>query len=417
MNPRLPLAVLAALLAAPVLAQEAGAPVPDNRRIVTCREGASLSSCADVVRRQGGTVVRELPFIHGLSVDWADARSVVDGPVAASGRAVEAVVDDPEIDWLQGAGAPARGLEVNELQFGDWFRWPRPRPVPTEDPEYLDWGVQRVRAHGAWGRTDGAGVKVAVIDTGVDRDHPDLVGAIAGGYNAVDPAAPQAWDDDQGHGTHVAGTIAAQSNEVGGVGVAPGARIYAVKVLDRRGRGRISTVIAGIAWAAENGMQVANLSLGAPRGEPPLHAAIRAAVNAGVVVVAAAGNSGGAVGFPGGYPEAICVAASDRHDRVASFSSRGPEVDLIAPGVDIRSARKDGGWRNLSGTSMATPHVAGLAALAIANGVPPAGVRQTLVGAASPLRGLNASLQGAGMVDAARMLGCSPMPRGQYSCR
>lgn len=272
----------------------------------------------------------------------------------------------------------------------------------------LTWGVQRLRAPAAWQETEGRGVRVAIIDTGIDTTHPDLVGQVDGGYSAITRSeASGAYQDDNGHGTHVAGTVAALRDGKGVVGVAPQARLYAVKVLDADGSGNLSDVIDGIVWAASNDMQVANMSLGAPFGSETMQRALRFAAGRGMIVVAAAGNSGGSVGFPGAYPEAIAVAASDFQDKLAPFSSRGPEVDFIAPGVDIVSDKMGGGFVSYSGTSMAAPHVAGLAALAVSKGWTglngPDGVKNQLEKAARPVAELTAEQQGAGMIDAGRL--------------
>ena len=176
-------------------------------------------------------------------------------------------------------------------------------------------------------------------------------------------------------------------------------------VLDADGNGGFSDVIAGIEWAASHGIKVANMSLGADEGSEALKRAVTAASKAGLTIVAAAGNSGSAVGFPASYPETIAVAASDIKDGVAEFSSRGPEVDFIAPGVDVKSVKMGGGYVELSGTSMATPHVAGLAALAVARGArTPAALRAALVAAATPLPKLTNELQGRGMINAAKLI-------------
>ena len=272
------------------------------------------------------------------------------------------------------------------------------------------WGIQRVHAASAWPITEGKGVKVAVIDTGIDYTHPELTGQVDGGYSAITKTEnPADYADDNGHGSHVAGTIAAHKDGKGVVGVAPGARLYAVKVLDADGSGNLSDVIDGIVWAAKNHMDVANMSLGAPVDSEAMKRAVRFARGSGVVVVAAAGNSGGSVGFPGAYEDVIAVAASDFQDKLASFSSRGPEVDFIAPGVDILSAKMGGGFASYSGTSMASPHVAGLAALAVSQGYVglngPDGVFAQLKKAATPLatQGLTAEMQGAGMIDAGKL--------------
>ncbi|MDO8757210.1 MAG: S8 family peptidase, partial [Elusimicrobiota bacterium] len=271
------------------------------------------------------------------------------------------------------------------------------------------WGINRVHASAAWPITEGKGVKVAVIDTGIDTSHPDLSGGVDGGYSAITKTEnPADYQDDNGHGTHVAGTVAGKRDGKGVVGVAPKARLYAVKVLDADGSGNLSDVIDGIVWAAKNKMDVANMSLGAPIDSEAMHRAVRFARGSGVVIVAAAGNSGGSVGFPGAYEETIAVAASNFEDKLAGFSSRGPEVDFIAPGVDVLSAKMGGGFASYSGTSMAAPHVAGLAALVVSQGYVglngPDGVFAQLKKAASPLAGgLTAEMQGGGMIDAGKL--------------
>lgn len=272
------------------------------------------------------------------------------------------------------------------------------------------WGINRVHAPAAWEITEGKGVKVAIIDTGIDSSHPELSGKVDGGYSAITKTEnPADYQDDNGHGSHVAGTVAAKKDGKGVVGVAPKARLYAVKVLDADGSGNLSDVIDGIVWAAKNKMDVANMSLGAPVDSEAMKRAVRFARGSGVVVVAAAGNSGGSVGFPGAYEDAIAVAASDSVDKLAGFSSRGPEVDFIAPGVDVLSTKMSGGFASYSGTSMAAPHVAGLAALAVSQGYVglngPDGVFAQLKKAATllPTEGMTAEMQGAGMIDAGKL--------------
>jgi subtilisin family serine protease len=275
------------------------------------------------------------------------------------------------------------------------------------------WGIDKMAAPAAWQYTKGAKIRVAVIDTGIDSRHPDLAGQVDGGYNAITKSA-SGWRDDQGHGTHVAGTIAALKDGKGVVGVAPEARLYSVKVLDADGSGSLSDVIDGIIWAAENNMHVANMSLGSAFPSDTMQRALRYAKAKGVVVVAAAGNSGGAVGYPGGYPEVIGVSASDFEDKLAVFSSRGPEVDLIAPGVHVVSTKMGGGYVSYSGTSMAAPHVAGAVALAMSQGWVgldgPDGVMSQLQKAAIDI-GLSTEQQGAGMVNLLCLVGEDSCPR------
>lgn len=245
---------------------------------------------------------------------------------------------------------------------------------------------------------NGQPVDVAVIDTGIDLTHPDLAPNIGGSVNFVNPAKD--GNDDNGHGSHVAGIIAAVNNGNGVVGVAPNARLWAVKVLNASGVGLTSTIIAGIDWVTASRttlgrepIEVANMSLGGIGFDDgfcgrllndPLHRAICRSVAAGVTYVVAAGNSSAnANSFsPAAYREVIAVSAladSDGRpgglgpstpfgadDTLARFSNFGSAVDLIAPGVNILSTYSGGGYAVLSGTSMAAPHVTGAAALYIA---------------------------------------------------
>lgn len=229
---------------------------------------------------------------------------------------------------------------------------------------------------------------VAVIDTGIDLDHPDL--NVVANVNMI--KSTRTGDDDNGHGSHVAGTIGALDNMIGVVGVAPGVRLWAVKVLNSRGSGSMSDIVKGIDYVTKNASQieVANMSLGCDCTSTALNEAIKRSVQAGVVYVVAAGNDNeNAAGFsPANHPDVISVSAvadfnglpgggaastcrSGTDDTLASFSNYGAVVDIAAPGVCIRSTYKNGGYSDLSGTSMASPHVAGAAALYIArNGKP-----------------------------------------------
>lgn len=250
------------------------------------------------------------------------------------------------------------------------------KPGPASQPaEMLPWSVNRIDADLAWGASRGAGVKVAIIDTGLSKSHADLVGNLKGGVNFVFQKGrvdPNKWDDDNGHGSHVAGTVAAMDNDIGVIGVAPQAYLYAAKVLDRNGSGYLSDVVDGIYWARNNGMQVINMSLGCNCDTVSFKQAVDDAYASGVVVVAAAGNSGTSDGsgdtviYPAKYDSVIAVAATDSTDKRAWWSSTGPAVELSAPGVNIYSTWKGTGYNTISGTSMASPHVAGTAALLLA---------------------------------------------------
>jgi len=235
------------------------------------------------------------------------------------------------------------------------------------------WGVKRIGAGTVHdGSNKGTGVKVAVIDTGIAYTHPDLDANYVGGHDFVNGDTNPM--DDNGHGTHVAGTIAAEDNDTGVVGAAPEAALYGLKVLNSSGSGSWSDIIAAVEWAADNGIQVTNNSYsGSRRPGRTVKAAFDNSAAAGVLHVAAAGNSGcggkgNSVGWPARFTSVIAVAATDQNDQRPCFSSTGSDVELAAPGVSVNSTLW-GGYGTKSGTSMASPHVAGTAALVIAAGI------------------------------------------------
>jgi serine protease len=276
--------------------------------------------------------------------------------------------------------------------------------------------LSTIRVPQAWDLSKSAGSQtVAVLDTGVDAGHPDLIGRTYSGYNFIHPG----WstNDDAGHGTMVSGIIAANTNNSTGVaGVAWNAKILPVKVLDSSGTGSDSTIISGINWAASHGARVINMSLGGGGDNPVLHDAVKNAVAKGIVVVAAAGNSGNDdLQYPAAYPEAIAVGATDSNGALTTFSSFGDWVDIAAPGWGIIST----GPRALTpagylpywsgdGTSFSAPMVAGVAAL-MRNRFPsytPAQIAARLKSTARDAgpRGLD-PYYGAGILDAYNALG------------
>ncbi|MCS1352545.1 S8 family serine peptidase [Mechercharimyces sp. CAU 1602] len=265
-----------------------------------------------------------------------------------------------------------------------------------DDPYYASdqYGPQNMSAEGAWDITRGnSDVVVAVVDTGVQDDHQDLSQQVSQGYDFVDDDR-NAYDE-QGHGTHVAGTIAATTNNGKGVaGVAPDVSIMAVRVLDSNGSGYNDWVASGIEYAASNGADVINLSLGGSRSSQVVKDAVEFAWAQGAVVIAAAGNSNtSSPSYPAYYEESIAVAAVDSGDRKASFSNYGDWVDIAAPGVDIISTQLGGGYVKYSGTSMAAPHTAGAAALLASSGMNHTEIRAALENNADHIPGTGTSWQ------------------------
>ena len=235
--------------------------------------------------------------------------------------------------------------------------------IPNDPFWPQQYGPGRVRLPQAWDLTRGAShIIIAVIDTGIDLDHPDLQDKLVPGANWVNPSQPP--EDDHGHGTHVAGIAAANThNNLGVAGASWGARLMPLKVLDATGNGDDAHVAAAIVWATDHGADVINLSLGGPCPSPVMEVAATYAYRMGVTVVAAAGNQNGPVLCPAAASSVIAVAATDANDVRAGFSNVGPEVDLAAPGVGIYSTGRGGGYEYRSGTSMATPFVSGVVAL------------------------------------------------------
>ncbi len=273
----------------------------------------------------------------------------------------------------------------------------------------LPWGVDRVDAEVVQGQNKGRGVKVAILDTGIDLDHPDL--RVAGDVTFV--VGTTSGDDDHGHGTMVAGVVAALDNDIGVVGVAPEAELYAVKVLDKYGVGYCSDILSGIEWATDHNMQVVNMSFGGYLNLPSaIRTALEEAYQAGIVLVAGAGNAGDCdiIFSPARYQSVIAVGATDEHDARASFSCTGSTLGLMAPGVGILSTSCGGGYSSGSGTSLATPHVSGVAALLMASGVTDGvQVRQILQSTAEDLGPLGWDRwYGYGLVNAAEAMAAPP---------
>ncbi|MDP3057340.1 MAG: S8 family peptidase [bacterium] len=338
-------AIIAILgLVSPIFASQSNSE-PSQRKIVVFKQGVLSESEKDaLVDNSGGARIKDLKLINGKAV-------------ILSPRAEKALAKRPEVLRIDDDAV------VEALVKGGISA----KPAPANPAEILPWGVDRIDAEKVWSATTGDPIKVAVLDTGIDIYHPDLKANLKGGFNTINPF--KSYNDDNGHGTHVAGIIAAADNEIGVIGVGPKIDLYAVKALDRNGSGYLSDIIEGLDWAIANGMQVVNMSLGTTADVQSFREAVQKANAAGIVQVAAAGNNGVSVIYPAAYSEVIAVSATDKTDVAASWSSRGPEVDLAAPGVSIYSTYKGSTYKTLSGTSMASPHVAGVAALALTTSI------------------------------------------------
>lgn len=281
--------------------------------------------------------------------------------------------------------------------------------------QVVTWGVEKIGAPAAWQISRGRGVRVGVLDTGIDAASYDL--RVVGGYTAAGVGGDYLSDLD-GHGTHTAGTLAALDNQVAMVGVAPQAELYSIKVLGDTGSGTVSALIDGIMWAVQNHMQVLNISLSTTKDSQALREACQAAYDAGLILVAAAGNGGkrngnqNTIEYPAAYPVVIAVGAVDKLDVRASFSATGSAQDLMAPGVDVVSLLPGDQKGTGTGTSMAAPHVAGVAALVWASNPAwsNAQVIERLLSTAFPIGNGDPTQYGRGRVDAAAAVGTRSAP-------
>jgi type VII secretion-associated serine protease mycosin len=390
----------AALLAPPVTTHSERPASPKMSRGLTASPDQLLPSVVSAARpvRVVSTVL-ESGGRPVITVGTATDRNTAAALVRTGQRATGAV--DVELD------APVRAADV---------------PAGDDPLRSSQWDLATVRATDAWASSTGAAVTVAVIDSGVDATHPDLAGQVLPGADFITGTEGEAIDPN-GHGTHVAGTIAALAGNGEGVaGLAPGARILPIRVLNANGGGYMSDVANGIVYATDRGADVISMSLSATIQVDAVTNAVAYAHSRGVVVVAAAGNAR-ATGSPASYPAAdpgvIAVAATDANDNVAYYSTQGSYVDVAAPGSDIVSTfpvATGMAYRRMSGTSMAAPHVAAVAALlkSYDRGLTPDQIEQAITGSAVDLGvpGRDDDF-GSGRLDAAAALAAVTRPTPQ----
>jgi subtilisin family serine protease len=235
--------------------------------------------------------------------------------------------------------------------------------LSTNSEQFYGWQIKKFNIEKYWKYSEGEGVTVAVIDTGCDLDHEDIKANIVNGYNFIDPGKdPQ---DDNGHGTHVAGTIAAINNGIGMVGLAPKTKIMPVKVLAGNGSGSNKSVSDGIVWAVDHGADILAMSLGSPSPGTQLEQAIQYAKRKNVSIFCAAGNSGieSGIQYPAKYSDTVSVGAIDENLNICQFSCCGEELDFLAPGYNIISSVPGNRYASMTGTSMANPFAVGCASL------------------------------------------------------
>ncbi|WP_310552079.1 S8 family peptidase [Paenibacillus glufosinatiresistens] len=278
----------------------------------------------------------------------------------------------------------------------------------------LPWGIKAIRAPQAWSKSTGVQVRVGVIDTGADFRHPDLKHCLATGVNLLHRGMLPL--DDNGHGTHIAGTLAAAGGPYGMMGVAPRALLYPVKAFDHSGSAYVSDIVLGIDWCVQNRMDLINMSFGMKTRSKALHDVVIRAYKAGIPIIASSGNDGKRGGdYPARYAETIAVGALGKGRQIAGFSNRGPYIDVYAPGEAVSSCWLKDGYKEMSGTSMATSHVTGAAALLLAlrPGLSPRELKRLLRRTAQPLRlraGQRRAALGGGALDALRLLRAGRKP-------
>lgn len=360
-----PLGMAPALQTSPANARLA--PRYANRLVVKFRSGTSDGQMRSFQQRFS---LRSLSRVSSLGL------GVMAMPAGKSASAVmSAIQGHPDVEYVEPDFILSAGPIKRRAQKAPTRRVQSAR-LMNDTLMGNQWGLSKIGMPSVWGMSAGAPTTVvAVIDTGVDVRHPDLVGNLVPGFSVLPGASGP--DDDHGHGTHVAGVIAAASNnQIGIASVAPRCKIMPVKVLNKEGKGATSDIVAGIIWATNHGAKVINMSLGGTGGSRALLDAINYAKTKDVVLVAAMGNEGAnSQEYPAGYPGVIAVGATTEQDSLASFSNYGSWISVTAPGEGIFSTLptrpvyvtemegKDNDYDYMDGTSMAAPFAAGVAAL------------------------------------------------------
>ncbi len=334
------------------------------RKIIVFRSGTPKELSQKILKQARTEILKDLSLINGFAVKLPSEKSI---EVISRYSEILRVDDDIPVETLI-------------------------LPTSQSSIPSVSWGVDRIDADLAWQVNKGKGIRVAVLDTGIDLDHPEIKDNIKGGFSSNGVS----FEDDIGHGTFIAGIIKE---------IAPEVELYSVKVLDK-GKGYLSDVILGLEWCIQNKIQVINIGFGSEIDNQSFREAILKTYAQGIVIVAPAGNKGkNEVDFPARYPEVFAITATDKNDQLALFSNFGPEIDFAAPGVDISSTFLGGGHRNFSGSSLASAHVTGTVALLLylRSHANPDQIKEILSSTAENI-GLEREKEGAGLVDAARAI-------------
>lgn len=377
-----------------------GAPYVSGELIVAYEEDLADAPVGSLTSTTEGVVEESLPAVDSQLLEFPEVKRE----------------DDPE-ERETLLAEKKQDLEQSPAVVSADYNYIREPAAAPNDPRFgKQWHLSTIHAPAAWDVEEGDGASIAVIDTGADLDHPDLAGKIDLATNAADEGASA--NDTDGHGTHVAGIAAAATDNATGVaGTCPECRLMVAKVENGRGSITDAAIIKAIGWAADNDASVINMSLGGPADSAALREAVEQAVDAGVTVVAAAGNDDSSVkNYPAAYPDVLAVAATTRRDTRASYSNHGDWIDVAAPGggeTDGILSTVPGGYGEMSGTSMSAPIVAGVAGLLAGQGLSNTEASERILSTATDLgsAGRDDSF-GEGRVDAAAAVGESSASAG-----
>ena len=347
----------------------------------------------NAIKAQGGRMINRITALNADVAEFASLTGKHDRQATLA--LLNALKSNPNIEYIE-------PNYIYKVTF-----------TPNDPNLSSQWAWAKIQAFQAWDVTQGsASVIIGDVDTGIQSTHADLDAKIVAGFDYVDnDSTPQ---DGNGHGTHTAGTAAAETNNAtGGAGTCPNCKIMAIRVLDNAGSGTLANVANGITYAADHGAKVVNLSLGGS-GSTTLQSAVDYAWSHGVFLACAAGNSNTSSttnAYPAAYPNCFAIASTNSSDARSSFSNYGSWVEVAAPGEGIFSTWNNGGYNTISGTSMATPHVAGLAGLLASQGLTNAQIRDRICSTSDAISGTG-TFWTCGRINAFRAVsgGTSPTP-------